>query len=102
MAIRISVDQVSGNSPASAKDGPHIAWRRGMVSPSASSRNVQNHSVEGGPGPISASESERQFQAGRGLRLFFRPKAISGLLKTAYAEWSKDKAPRMGAALAYY
>ncbi len=75
-----------------------------MVSPSASSRNVETHSVEAGPGPISASENERrlQFQAGSGVSLFFRPKAISGLLKTAYLEWSKDKAPRMGAALAYY
>src|SRR6266404_7460476 len=75
-----------------------------MVSPSASSRNVETHSVEAGPGPISASEKERrlQFQAGRGVRLFFRLKAISALLKTAYLEWSKDKAPRMGAALAYY
>jgi Predicted membrane protein len=34
--------------------------------------------------------------------LFLRPKAISGLLKAAYSEWSKDKAPRMSAALAYY
>src|SRR5437870_1556149 len=75
-----------------------------MVSPSASSRNVETHSVEAGPGSISASENERrlQFQAGSGVRLFFSPKAISGLLKTAYLEWSKDKAPRMGAALAYY
>jgi len=36
------------------------------------------------------------------VRLFFRPSAIFALLKTAYLEWSKDKAPRMGAALAYY
>jgi membrane protein len=75
-----------------------------MVSPSASSRHVETHAVEAGPGPISASENERrlQVQAGRGVRLFFRPRAISALLKTAYLEWSKDKAPRMGAALAYY
>src|SRR5215470_13280083 len=75
-----------------------------MISPSTSSRNIETHSVEAGPGGISASENERrtQGQAGRGVRLFFRPKAISGLLKTAYMAWSKDKAPRMGAALAYY
>ena len=75
-----------------------------MVSPSASSPNVETHAVEAGPEPISASENERrlQFQAGRGARLFFGPKVISGLLKTAYLEWSKDKAPRMSAALAYY
>jgi len=74
-----------------------------MVSPSTSSRNIENHSVDGAEG-ISASENERrtQGQAGRGAPLFFRPKAIPGLLKTAYLEWSKDKAPRMGAALAYY
>jgi membrane protein len=75
-----------------------------MVSPSASSRNAETHSIEAGPGPISASENEGrlQAQAGRGVRLFLRPRAISGLLKTAYFEWSKDNAPRMGAALAYY
>ena len=28
--------------------------------------------------------------------------AFWGLLKTTFAEWSKDKAPRLGAALAYY
>ena len=75
-----------------------------MVSPSASSRNVETHSVDAGPRSISASENERrlQVQVGRGVRLFFRPRAISALLKAAYLEWSKDKAPRMGAALAYY
>ena len=75
-----------------------------MVSPSASSPNVETHAVEAGPASISASENEQrlQVQAGCGLRLFFRPRAISALLKTAYLEWSKDKAPRMSAALAYY
>ena len=32
----------------------------------------------------------------------WRPKAILQLLKNTYTEWSRDKAPRMGAALAYY
>jgi membrane protein len=32
----------------------------------------------------------------------WRPKPIYELLKATYAEWSKDKVPRMGAALAYY
>jgi membrane protein len=75
-----------------------------MISPSASSRNVETHSAEAGPGPISASETERrlQLQAWRGVRLFFRPRAMFALLKTTYWEWNKDKAPRMGAALAYY
>jgi membrane protein len=35
-------------------------------------------------------------------RFTWRPKAIYQLLKNTYFEWSKDKAPRMGAALAYY
>src|SRR5258707_1933082 len=75
-----------------------------MISPSASSHHVEAHAVEAGPGPISALENERrlQVQAGGGVCLFFRPRAISALLKTAYLECSKDKAPRMGAALAYY
>jgi len=30
------------------------------------------------------------------------PQAINELLKMTYSEWSKDKVPRMGAALAYY
>src|ERR1700730_8445255 len=32
----------------------------------------------------------------------WRPKPIYQLLRATYAEWSKDKVPRMGAALAYY
>jgi membrane protein len=32
----------------------------------------------------------------------WRPKLIFQLLRATYNEWSKDKAPRMGAALAYY
>src|SRR3981189_1855746 len=35
-------------------------------------------------------------------RFTWRPKVIYELLKATYNEWSKDKAPRMGAALAYY
>ena len=30
------------------------------------------------------------------------PKAIFGLLKATYTDWSEDKAPRLGASLAYY
>jgi membrane protein len=75
-----------------------------MVSPSTSSRKIEAHTVDAEPGRISVSENEQklQVQAGRGVRLFFRPRAIFALLKIAYLEWSKDKAPRMGAALAYY
>jgi membrane protein len=35
-------------------------------------------------------------------RFTLRPRAIFELLKKTYREWSRDKAPRMGAALAYY
>jgi len=75
-----------------------------MVSTSASPRSVESHFIETGPAGNSASENERrpQVAAGCGLRLFLRPKTISGLLKAAFSEWSKDNAPRMGAALAYY
>lgn len=75
-----------------------------MVSPSASSRHAETHSVDAGPDFVSAPERDRrlQVQTGRGVWLFFRPKVISALLKAAYLEWIKDKAPRMGAALAYY
>jgi membrane protein len=37
-----------------------------------------------------------------GIRLLLQPKLILALAKSAYSEWSKDKVPRMGAALAYY
>ena len=35
-------------------------------------------------------------------RFTWRPRVIHELLKGTYDEWSRDKAPRMGAALAYY
>src|ERR1700704_1554394 len=35
-------------------------------------------------------------------RFTWRPRVIYELLKSTYDEWSRDKAPRMGAALAYY
>jgi membrane protein len=35
-------------------------------------------------------------------RFTWRPKTILRLLKTTFLEWSRDKVPRMGAALAYY
>jgi membrane protein len=75
-----------------------------MISPSASSRKVESHSVEAGVGAVSTSENEPRLQvrAGREVRLFFGPRAIPALLKCAYLEWSKDRAPRMAAALAYY
>ena len=42
-------------------------------------------------------------EAAPGPRRFsWRPKTVFQLLKATYFEWSKDKVPRMGAALAYY
>jgi membrane protein len=78
-----------------------------MVSPSASPRNgAETHSVGDPPRSASASESANEWNSSArvspGVRLFFRPRAISALLKVAYLEWSRDRAPRMGAALAYY
>ncbi len=35
-------------------------------------------------------------------RFSWRPKPVYHLLRATYAEWSRDKVPRMGAALAYY
>jgi membrane protein len=35
-------------------------------------------------------------------RFAWRPKPVYQLLRATYAEWSRDKVPRMGAALAYY
>jgi len=34
--------------------------------------------------------------------LFSRPRVISALLRSAFAQWNRDNAPRMSAALAYY
>jgi len=78
-----------------------------MVSPSASPRNgAETHSVGDRPRSASASESDNRSNSctrvAPGMRLFFRPRAISALLKVAFLEWSRDRAPRMGAALAYY
>ena len=37
-----------------------------------------------------------------GIRLLLQPKLVLALSKSAYSEWSNDRVPRMGAALAYY
>jgi membrane protein len=47
------------------------------------------------PGEISSDSQPRK-------RFTWRPKVIYELLKKTYTDWSRDKAPRMGAALAYY
>lgn len=38
----------------------------------------------------------------RDSRPWYQPQALWGLLREAASEWSEDKAPRLGAALAYY
>jgi membrane protein len=48
------------------------------------------------------SQDTVQVRSPCGLRLALSPKSIFALLKATYLEWSKDKVPRMGAALAYY
>jgi membrane protein len=50
-------------------------------------------------------EPQREFSPERQAvpsRFSWRPKAIFQLLRRTYSEYSKDKVPRMGAALAYY
>lgn len=69
---------------------------------SPSSRNAES--------PL--SESAQAFQGDRsgakvqqrplGLRQLITPRTFFELLETTYFEWSRDKAPRMSAALAYY
>jgi membrane protein len=41
-------------------------------------------------------------QTAPAARFSWRPKALLQLLKRTYTDWSRDKVPRMGAALAYY
>lgn len=38
----------------------------------------------------------------RGWPILIRPAALWGMLKQTFGEWSADKVPRLGAALAYY
>lgn len=64
-----------------------------MVSPSASSCSAESESADFKSLPCPPE---------RGLSLFLRPKALFALLEATCSEWSKDKVPRMGAALAYY
>src|SRR5258708_35906353 len=76
-----------------------------MISPSVNSRNAEIGSTDPSRTALSASQqSGRSLIPGRssGLGLLRRPKATLALLKVTYLEWSRDKVPRMGAALAYY
>jgi membrane protein len=49
-----------------------------------------------------AQIEERLFRTTPWSRLLSNPKLLARLLMETYDEWSSDKAPRMGAALAYY
>jgi len=76
-----------------------------MISPSVNSHNAQIDSTDPSRTALSAShQSGRSLIQARscGLGLLLRPKATFTLLKATYSEWSRDKVPRMGAALAYY
>jgi membrane protein len=54
----------------------------------------QNRATQREPAPVPNRAKTKRFS--------WRPKPIYHLLRATYAEWSRDKAPRMGAALAYY
>jgi membrane protein len=76
-----------------------------MISPSANSRSTEIDASDVRGMSVSASHQSGRLRIqarSPGLGLFLRPKVTLGLLKGAYLEWTKDKAPRMGAALAYY
>jgi membrane protein len=76
-----------------------------MISRSANSRSAEIGSTVPGQTPVSTSRQlgRLQIQArSRGLGLLLRPKTTFRLLMATYSEWTKDKVPRMGAALAYY
>jgi len=72
-----------------------------MISPSLNSHSAEIGSTDP---PQTSHENDRLRRQERscGLGLFLRPKATFGLLKATYSEWTKDKVPRMSAALAYY
>jgi membrane protein len=74
-----------------------------MVSPFASSRNVEIHPSHTEQRSVCSTNHDLQLQVRcYGLDLFLHPRATLILLKAAYSQWIQDKAPRMGAALAYY
>jgi membrane protein len=67
-----------------------------------SSRDVETDlSHSAGPLPSGDRSAELALRP-RGLRQLLKPKTVFALLKATYLEWNNDKAPRMGAALAYY
>jgi membrane protein len=76
-----------------------------MIYPSANSRSAEVDLADPGQTSVGASHQKRGLHIQSrscGLGLLLRPKATLALAKATYSEWSKDKVPRMGAALAYY
>jgi membrane protein len=76
-----------------------------MISPSANSRSAEIGSADPEQTSVSASHQNSRPKAQArscGLGLLLKPKATFALLRATCSEWSRDKVPRMGAALAYY
>ena len=73
-----------------------------MFALSPNSRRVETR-LSDSVRPLDSDTSRPEVQ-GRpgGLRQLITPGTLFELLQTTYFEWSRDKAPRMGAALAYY
>jgi membrane protein len=73
-----------------------------MFALSPNSRRVETHLSDSAQ-PSDSHTGKPEVQ-GRlcGLRQLLTPGILFELLKATYFEWSMDKAPRMGAALAYY
>ena len=51
---------------------------------------------------INTTSKRESVRQGRGRWDWARPEAFWGLIKTTASSWSEDKAPRLGAALAFY
>jgi membrane protein len=71
-----------------------------MISPSLNSHSAEIGSTD--PPQTSHQNDRLRQEHSCGLGLFLRPKATFGLLKATCSEWTRDKVPRMSAALAYY
>jgi membrane protein len=76
-----------------------------MIFPSANSHSAEIDTTDLRQTSLTAAHPTSRLQARAhscGLALLFRPKSTFALLRATYSEWSRDKAPRMSAALAYY
>jgi membrane protein len=73
-----------------------------MISPHASSHLAETDSAGAGQHSLHTSPADHRQERSSMSGFLANPRVVLALLKSAYLEWSKDKAPRMGAALAYY